>query len=134
MIKTEYEKIEPYTTKDGSTIRELLHPSEHGAELRMSLAEDRVSPEKETTLHRHPHFQEIYHFLEGEGEMRLGNARFHVAAGDSVFIPAGTPHNVRNTAAIPLRFLCCCVPPYAHDGTELIEPTQEDSHGIHDLS
>ena len=29
LIKTEYSKIQPYATKDGSIIRELMHPNVH---------------------------------------------------------------------------------------------------------
>jgi mannose-6-phosphate isomerase-like protein (cupin superfamily) len=38
-----------------------------------------------------------------------------VAVGDAVLIPAGAWHTV--SAAQPLRFLCCCAPPYAHADT-----------------
>ncbi len=40
-LKTEYEKIEPYITKDGSIIRELMHPAVHGNS-KQSLAEATV--------------------------------------------------------------------------------------------
>ncbi len=30
MIKTRYTEIAPYVTKDGSLIRELMHPQVHG--------------------------------------------------------------------------------------------------------
>ena len=36
IIKTEYDKIKPYITKDGSIIRELIHPNAHG-EVKQSL-------------------------------------------------------------------------------------------------
>ena len=121
MIKTEYDKISPYTTKDGSIIRELLHPAQHGTTLSMSLAEAQVPGQAETLLHRHKTFQEIYHFLSGKGVMTLGNESFPVKKGDSVLIPKGTPHKVRNTGAETLRFLCCCSPPYTHQETELMK-------------
>ena len=121
IIKSEYDKIQTYVTKDGSLIRELIHPSRHGPNVAMSLAEAVVPLDGETTLHRHLTFQEIYHFLEGEGIMTLGEESFSVKVGDSVLIPAGTPHKVANTGTASLRFLCCCTPPYTHEETELLE-------------
>jgi len=121
LIKSEYESAPAYVTKDGSTIRELIHPSRHGPELAMSLAEAAISPGGETLRHRHTVFQEIYHFLRGEGIMFLGKDSFPVKEGDSVLIPAGMPHKVRNTGSAPLRILCCCAPPYTHEETELLE-------------
>jgi mannose-6-phosphate isomerase-like protein (cupin superfamily) len=43
-----------------------------------------------------------------------------VRTGDTVCIPPGTPHRIRNTGAGPLRILCCCSPAYSHDDTELV--------------
>jgi mannose-6-phosphate isomerase-like protein (cupin superfamily) len=43
-----------------------------------------------------------------------------VQVGDTVCIPPGTPHCVENTGTEPLRILCACAPPYAHDDTELL--------------
>ena len=42
-------------------------------------------------------------FAHGPGEQRLGDERRRVADGDVVFIPAGTPHGLRNTGSAPLR-------------------------------
>jgi hypothetical protein len=35
--------------------------------------------------------------------------------GDAMLIPPGAWHTI--TATEPLRFLCCCAPPYAHEDT-----------------
>ena len=133
LIKNEYEKATAYVTKDGSIIRELIHPSRHGPTVAMSLAEAVVPSGDETFLHLHHTFQEIYHFLEGEGVMTLGKETFPVKTGDSILIPAGMPHKVRNCGTGPLRFLCCCTPPYTHEETELINSTKEEAHAIHEL-
>jgi mannose-6-phosphate isomerase-like protein (cupin superfamily) len=45
---------------------------------------------------------------------------FDVRAGDTVCIPPGTPHRIRNAGAAPLRSLCACRPAYPHDDTELL--------------
>lgn len=112
--------IPTYITKDGSEIRECLHPDHHGPG-RISMAEARVLPGKETMLHVHHVAEEVYRFLSGEGWMRLGERSFSVRAGDVVRIPPGYPHAVQNTGAETLFFLCCCTPAYSHEDTRLLE-------------
>ena len=120
--KTRYTDIEPYVTRDGSVIRELMHPARHAAlgSRRQSLAEARVAPGEATALHRHRQSEELYHIVAGRGLMQLGNERFEVAAGDTVCIPPGVAHCIDNTGDTELRLLCCCSPAYAHDDTELL--------------
>jgi mannose-6-phosphate isomerase-like protein (cupin superfamily) len=100
---------QPFTTKDGSTIRELHHTEQQ------SLAEASLEPGRATERHYHSRTEEIYFVLEGEGEMEVDGERRGVAPGDAVLIPAGARHQVRADA--PLRFLCCCAPPYSHEDT-----------------
>jgi mannose-6-phosphate isomerase-like protein (cupin superfamily) len=119
-LKTEYEKVEPYTTKDGSIIRELMHPSVHGNS-NQNLAEATVSAGGKTLLHKHRLTEEIYHITEGSGIMTLGSEEFEVRVGDTICIAPGTPHRVRNTGEKELKILCCCAPAYSHEDTELME-------------
>lgn len=119
-LHTRLEDCVPFVTKDGSTVRELMHPAVHG-NAAQSLAEAVVAPGQATQLHRHRASEELYHITRGEGEMRLGDERFPVRAGDTICIPAGTAHAIRNTGAGPLAILCCSSPPYAHDDTELLD-------------
>ena len=117
--KTSLKNIESFITKDGSTIRELLHPNNSRIK-NQSLAEATVPPGSTTQLHRHEKTEEIYHILAGQGCMTLGERHFDVAPGDSVIISPGTPHCIQNTGDNTLRFLCCCSPAYSHDDTELL--------------
>ncbi|PKM45292.1 MAG: hypothetical protein CVV05_07965 [Gammaproteobacteria bacterium HGW-Gammaproteobacteria-1] len=108
-----------YITRDGSEIRELMHPAVHGNQ-NQSLAEATVLPGQTTALHRHLHSEELYHITSGQGLMRLGDEEFTIVPGDTVCIPPGTPHAVSNTGSEPLHILCCCAPPYSHEDTELL--------------
>ncbi|CAN0175641.1 unnamed protein product [Phaeothamnion confervicola] len=119
-MHTTYDSVPPYVTKDGSEIRELMHPSVHGNR-NQSFAEATVLPGTQTALHRHRLTEEIYHIMVGAGIMTLGAKSFAVAAGDTICIAPGTPHCIGNTGRTPLRILCACAPAYAHDDTELIE-------------
>ncbi|MCC6609793.1 MAG: cupin domain-containing protein [Burkholderiales bacterium] len=118
-MRSRYADVPAYVTKDGSEIRELMHPAVHGNRA-LSLAEATVPPGTRTALHRHAYTEETYYFVAGAGAMTLGDATFPVAAGDAVCIPPGTPHCVENPGVEPLRMLCACAPPYAHEDTELL--------------
>ena len=117
MPKSTYATAEPYRTKDGSMIRELMHPSVQGNRLQ-SLAEAIVEPGQETMLHLHRLSEELYHITAGQGLMTLGTEQFAVGVGDTVCIPPGTLHCIRNTGEVALKILCCCAPPYSHEDTE----------------
>ncbi|NYT18999.1 MAG: cupin domain-containing protein [Methanosarcinales archaeon] len=120
MKKTEYSKVEPFTTKDGSIIRELMHPNTGGSQ-RQSLAEATVPVGCETLEHLHHGSEEIYHITTGSGLMTLGNEVFAVSAGDTVLIDPGVAHKIENTGSGELKILCCCSPAYSHEDTELLE-------------
>jgi len=119
-LSTRYQDIPAYETRDGSQIRELMHPSLHQV-MNQSLAEARVFPGQKTLLHRHDRSEELYHITSGGGVMTLGEERFLVQAGDTVCIPPGTPHCIENDGQTELTILCCCSPAYRHDDTELLE-------------
>jgi len=118
-MKTRYSDIKAYTTKDGSIIRELMHP-DSGGSTQQSLAEAQVMVGAETVLHRHQLTEELYYITGGCGLMILADDAFEVKVGDSVLIEPGTPHKIRNIGDEVLSLLCCCSPPYSHDDTELL--------------
>ena len=119
MKKTRYADAEAFLTKDGSIIRELMHPAVHG-NANQSFAEAIVAAGRHTQLHRHHRSEEIYHVSAGEGRMVLGQETFAIRPGDTICIPPGMPHRVENTGESELRILCCCSPPYSDDDTELL--------------
>lgn len=123
-MKTSLAATAPYVTRDGSEIRELMHPQVHGGPLgvvRQSLAEASLAPGQRTVLHRHLLTEELYHITAGSGLMFLGDRRFDVGAGDTVCIPPGTAHCIENTGGARLTLLCACSPAYSHEDTELLE-------------
>lgn len=119
MKRTHYADTPAFVTKDGSLIRELMHPMQH-ASRNQSLAEAVVQPGQKTALHRHQQSEELYHITAGSGHMTLGLDNFDVSAGDTVCIRPGTPHCIENTGNSELRILCCCAPAYAHSDTEIL--------------
>jgi len=109
----------PFTTLDGSTIRELLAHRNSGIR-NQSLAEATLPPGATTQAHYHPLAEEIYYILRGTGEMRLEEEGREVGTGDAIAIPPGLRHQIRNTGGIDLVFLCCCAPGYEHEDTVMV--------------
>ena len=106
-----YGSLEPFTTKDGSRIREFIHSPAQ------SLAEATLTPGQSTQRHYHALSEEIYLITSGGGLMELDGERREVGEGDAILIPPGAWHQITATSADPLRFLCCCAPPYDHADT-----------------
>jgi mannose-6-phosphate isomerase-like protein (cupin superfamily) len=105
---------EAFTTKDGSTIRELFGIPTGGTALQ-SLAEASLPPGGTTQRHYHARSEEIYFLLEGRADMELEGEHRELGPGDAVAIPPGAWHEIKALDA--LRFLCCCAPPYTHEDT-----------------
>ncbi len=120
-MRSRYAELNSYTTKDGSTIRELMHPATHGNR-QQSLAEATVPPGVTTELHLHKQSEEIYYIVAGAGEMTLGENTFNVAVGDTICIAPNTPHRIFNFKDTDLKFLCACSPAYSHEDTVLLTP------------
>ena len=118
-LRSTYRSIASYQTRDGSEIRELMHPTVHGNR-NQSFAEATVQPAAKTRLHRHVLTEEIYHITSGTGLMTLGDKSFVVTVGDTFCIEPGTPHCIANTGDAPLTILCACSPAYSNEDTELL--------------
>ena len=114
------DRVPAFTTKDGSEIRELL-AHRNSCIRAQSLAEARLPPGGSTTPHYHPQTEEIYYILEGTGRMQVDQQQRDVGPGDAIAIPPGNVHQITNTGAATLKFLCCCAPAYEHEDTVLVE-------------
>jgi mannose-6-phosphate isomerase-like protein (cupin superfamily) len=110
----------PFTTKDGSTIREIL--AYRNSNIRnQSLAEATLPVGKRTQAHFHPKTEEIYYILSGVGLMAIESEQREVHLGDGIAIPPGAKHQIANIGVEPLIFLCTCAPAYEHDDTVFCE-------------
>jgi mannose-6-phosphate isomerase-like protein (cupin superfamily) len=113
-----YRDAAPFTTVDGSTIRELM-AHRNSAIRNQSLAEARLPVGKATIPHHHKVTEEIYYILSGTALMTLGNEARPVGPGDAIAIPPGQRHTIENTGSEELVFLCTCAPGYEHGDTFL---------------
>jgi len=119
-LLTHSKNITTYITRDGSEIKELMHPTTQGNKAQ-SLAEATVKQGQQTHLHQHHYSEELYYITNSKGLMKLGDDQFEVTVGDTVCIPPGTPHCIKNIGTDALRILCMCSPAYSHNDTELLE-------------
>ena len=106
---------DPFVTLDGSRIRVLVDRLLGGA-ANQSLAEAELEPGGETRRHYHAETEEIYFVLEGRGEIEVDGKRTTLEPEDAVLIAPGARHQIRAVGG-PLRFLCCCAPPYRDEDT-----------------
>ena len=59
-------------------------------------------------LERHRHAPpEVYHVLEGEGVVTVGDERFAVRAGSTISIPSFAWHAIDNTGSTVMRLFYC---------------------------
>jgi mannose-6-phosphate isomerase-like protein (cupin superfamily) len=108
---TSLHQAEPFTTKDGSTIRELHHTSTQ------SLAEASLEPGQATQRHYHGRSEEIYLVTKGSGTLKVDGETRRVRPGDAILIPPGAWHTLENDGTSELTILCTCAPPYSHEDT-----------------
>jgi mannose-6-phosphate isomerase-like protein (cupin superfamily) len=105
------DRVEPFTTKDGSTIRELHHTSAQ------SLAEAALEPGQATRRHHHKRSEEIYYVTKGSGDLEVDGEIRTVRPGDAILILPGAWHTLENNGTSELLILCMCSPPYSHEDT-----------------
>ncbi|MCX2722441.1 cupin domain-containing protein [Roseibium salinum] len=85
-----------------------------------------VPPGQINRATRHKSVSEIWHVLEGHGQIwRRGGAEegtVDLEPGVSIDIPAGTAFQYRNTGMVPLKFICIAMPPWPGEGeAEFVE-------------
>jgi mannose-6-phosphate isomerase-like protein (cupin superfamily) len=69
-------------------------------------------------LHKHQYHSENVLILEGEGTMTLGAITKEIKAGDIIFVPANTFHEVKVTSEKPLKVISIQAPEF--DGTDRV--------------
>lgn len=106
---------------DGSEIRLLVaHDGASMCEVRLPLGGVSIPV-------RHRTVQEVWYFLEGEGEVWRqapdGTAQTAaVSPGSALTIPLGCRFQFRNTGAGDLRILCLTTPPWPGGQEAIVEP------------
>src|SRR5438270_4395303 len=111
MHVTSYAAIEPFTTLDGSEIREWAGAVSAPAR-NQSLAEAGIPVGGATIEHYHRTTEELYLVTAGEGRLLMDGEERLLARGDCALIPPGARHKIFNVGSEPLRIVCACAPAY----------------------
>ncbi len=101
---------EPPEHIGGAYSKMLVRPEPTGSRMldyRISV----YQPRAYVVPHRHKVQEQIYHVLDGEGLMELGEERTVVRKDDIIFIPPGVRHAIYNTGMVDLRFVVVTSPP-----------------------
>jgi len=120
MHVSSYADLQPFTTLDGSQIREWAGRVSAPAR-NQSLAEATVPVGGATTAHYHRETEELYLITAGRGRLVLDGEQRVLGEGDCALIPPGARHKIYNAGEQPLRIVCACAPGYSDEDTELIE-------------
>lgn len=67
-------------------------------------------PMAHVARHKHEVQEQVYHVIEGEGLMELGDTRQVVRKHDFIFVPPGVEHSISNTGTVDLVFLVVTSP------------------------
>jgi quercetin dioxygenase-like cupin family protein len=76
---------------------------------RYCLIDMHIPPGGGPPSHRHD-FEESFTVLEGEIEATFRGEKSVVRAGETIHIPANSPHSFTNASERPARLLCICAP------------------------
>lgn len=93
----------------------IIKPIENGLELDniamniQAIFDTTLSPGESIPLHYHPFIEEIYYILSGYGMMVIADEEQEVSRGEVIFIPVLSPHQIRNSGEVPLRFITVSV-------------------------
>ena len=102
MIKVTMDNIGGEVVKDTDVYK--LQDNKFGNNLTLSTTFLRAN--QKTNGHAHTGQEEVYMFIDGEGEMQIDDERFPVKAGDVICIEDGEFHRVFNTGHLGLYFVC----------------------------
>jgi mannose-6-phosphate isomerase-like protein (cupin superfamily) len=88
----------------------LVTPESDGAQL-IDYRISTYQPMAYVARHRHQVQEQVYHVLDGEGLMEIGDEQRVVRKNDVIFIAPGTWHSIQNSGLGDLTFIVVTTPP-----------------------
>ena len=67
-------------------------------------------PMAHVAKHKHAVQEQVYHVLEGEGLMEIGDRKQVVRKHDVIFLPPGVEHSIANSGLVDLVFVVVTSP------------------------
>jgi len=105
---------------DNSAFRRVVYTALHCQLVLMSL-----NPGEDIGMEVHK-LDQFFRVEDGTGEVILDGVSTPIKAGFAILVPAGTNHNIVNTAAVPLKLYTLYAPPNHRNGT--IHQTRADAN------
>jgi len=93
----------------GALSKALVRPETAGSRL-IDYRISTYQPMAYVELHAHEVQEQIYHVLDGEGMMEIGDERRVVRRHDVIFIPPGIAHKITNNGLGDLTFIVVTTP------------------------
>jgi len=93
----------------GALSKPLVNPENSAArhlDYRISMYQPMAYVEK----HSHKVQEQVYHVLEGEGLMEVGDKTHVVRKHDVIYLPPGVAHSINNTGVVDLVFIVATSP------------------------
>ncbi len=84
----------------------------------LSVIQERMPPGTSEVRHSHHRAQQFFYILSGEALMEVDGRSMTLAPGQGIWIPAGTPHQMKNDSSADVHFLVISQPP-SHGDREL---------------
>ncbi|MDQ3707139.1 MAG: cupin domain-containing protein [Chloroflexota bacterium] len=127
MLLVDVNDCPEFVAGDETLLREVLHPSVHGAPIRYSIAHALLRPGGRSLPHRLVG-SEVYYILQGHGRIYIDDESSEVRAGQVVYVPPGATQFVENGGSSDLVFLCIVDPAWsaADEAVDEVSPTRRD--------
>lgn len=92
-------RISPFEKTVWGQMRTLSESKQH------IIKETIIEPESRTSLHMHHHRNEYWSIVEGQAEVEIGDNTHQLEANDTISVPAGTMHRIKNIGQSPLKII-----------------------------
>ena len=87
----------------------LVHPDTTGSR-QLDYRISTYAPMAYVAKHQHKVQEQVYHVLEGEGLMEIGDEKRVVRRHDVIFLPPGVPHSIQTSGWGTLPFIVVTTP------------------------
>jgi mannose-6-phosphate isomerase-like protein (cupin superfamily) len=85
----------------------------------LSVIQERMPPGAAEVRHFHHRAQQFFYILSGEATMEVDGRSVVLASGQGIWIPVGTPHQMKNESGEEVHFLVVSQPP-SHGDREIV--------------
>jgi mannose-6-phosphate isomerase-like protein (cupin superfamily) len=96
---------------DGQVSYLTLAPGQFGCS-NLAITWVECAPGSQQPLHSHTDSEQVYVIVSGQGTMLIDDEEQTVGPGDTIFIPPGSRHAIRNDSGTELVFATAASPPF----------------------